>query len=362
MFVFKQSRVKSEKKLSRNSDSKIRIMNIVKQSVGIDVAMDTFAASIMVKLSDDSIKHLEHREFKNDFNGFEAFSKWVNKYKKKEIPLPFVMEATGVYYEDLAYYLHNKEEIVNVLLPNKAKKYAESFNIKSKTDKIDSKMLGQMGVERKLDPLRLAPKHYRHLRKLSRERQQLKKETTKIKNQLHAEEHSGDTIDTSLDRMHERIEYIDKQVKSIEGEMKQLVKEHELLNRKITLLMTIKGVAFITAAGVIAETQGFANFTSIKQLTSYAGYDVSLKQSGKYNGKSKISKKGNSHIRQLLYMPALSSITHSNRFRKFYDRVNEGKPNNLIGLTAVQRKLLGLMFTLCKNDTEYDENYQSKTT
>ena len=46
---------------------------------------------------------------------------------------------------------------------------------------------------------------------------------------------------------------------------------------------------------VIAETKGFAEISSIKQLSSYAGYDVQLRASGKWEGKSRISKKGNSN-------------------------------------------------------------------
>ncbi|PIQ20325.1 MAG: IS110 family transposase, partial [Cytophagales bacterium CG18_big_fil_WC_8_21_14_2_50_42_9] len=44
--------------------------------------------------------------------------------------------------------------------------------------------------------------------------------------------------------------------------------------------------------------------SSAKQLTSYAGYDVVLKQSGTFRGSTKISKKGNKHIRSILHMPS----------------------------------------------------------
>ena len=94
------------------------------------------------------------------------------------------------------------------MLPNKAKKFAESLNVKSKTDKIDSKILGRMGAERVLDKWMLSSKIYRHLRTLTRERQQLVQERTMIKNQHHAEMHSGDPIKTTVRRIKNRIKYL----------------------------------------------------------------------------------------------------------------------------------------------------------
>ncbi len=126
-------------------------------------------------------------------------------------------------------------------------------------------------------------------------------------------------------------------------------------------MTSIPGIGFIAATTVVSETQGFSNITSIKQLSSYAGYDVKLRESRKYIGKTRISKQGNSYIRQILYMPALSSISHASSMRNFYDRVNKNKTSRLIGITAVQRKLLGLMYTLWKKDTKYDADYMQAT-
>ena len=125
-------------------------------------------------------------------------------------------------------------------------------------------------------------------------------------------------------------------------------------------MTTIPGIGFITVVTVAAETQGFDNFTSLRQLSSFAGYDIQLKESGKFKGKTKISKKGNSHIRRAMYMPSLSAIGHSQTYKKIYNRLYEKKENGLIAGTAIQRKLLGLIYTLWKNDTEFEDNYQSK--
>ena len=335
-------------------------MEVLRQNVGIDIAKDSFVATFTVLLKGQLIKNKGTKKFENNHKGFEEFLNWCKKFQENNILINFTMEATGVYYENLAYFLFEKQHVVHVLLPNKAKKFAESLNIKSKTDKIDSKMLGRMGVERVLEKWVLSSKIYRRLRTLARERQQLVKERTRIKNQLHAEEHTGDPIKTTIRRMMNHIKYLDKQINSIEKELETVVSKDAYISEKVKKITTVPGLAFKTVVGVIAETQGFVNITSIRQLSSYAGYDISIKESGKWKGKARISKKGNSHIRQIMYMPSLSAIQHSATYKSFYERLNEKKQNGLISGTAVQRKLLGLIYTLWKNDSEYIENYEMK--
>ncbi len=316
----------------------------------------------MEKLTNElKTKRLFYKAFSNDAEGISSFYRWANQHKMADMILHYTMEATGVYYESLAYYLYARSERVHVLLPTKVKKFIESLDSKSKTDKIDSELIGKMGVERDLPAFQLGSLEVRKMRKLTRERMHLVAEKTVIKNQLHAERHSADRMLTSIKRMEERISYIEEQIKQIEQELNKLVKADAYLDKKIDVLTSIPGIGFIAATTVVSETQGFSNITSIKQLSSYAGYDVKLRESGKYIGKTRISKQGNSYIRQILYMPALSSISHAKDIRDFYDRVNKNKASRLIGITAVQRKLLGLMYTLWKKDTKYDANYMQET-
>jgi transposase len=333
-------------------------MVILRQNVGIDIAKDSFVATLTKMLDGLIVKHIATRKFANTQKGIDEFHQWVYKHSSNKPDVHFTMEATGVYYENLAYYLFEKEEIIHVLLPNKAKKFAESLNIKLKTDKIDSKTLGQMGVERVLKQWKLSSEIYRKMRTLTRERVQLVKDRTRVINQLHAEEHTAEALKSTVRRMKNHIRYIEKQIKSIEKELRNLVKSDNFVFEKIEKITTIPGVNFITVVNVISETQGFSNTANIKQLTSFAGYDIRIQESGAWKGKSRISKKGNSHIRASLYMPSLSAKTHSQTYGKFYDRINAKKQNGLISSTAVQRKLLGLIYTLWKNDTTYIENYQ----
>lgn len=334
-------------------------MEVVKQNVGIDISKNDFVATLVVLMSNQELVYRGGKKFKNSTVGYDEFYSWVLSILINDgLPVHFTMEPTGVYYEGLAYYLFDKKQIIHVVLPNRAKKFTESLNIKSKTDKLDSKALGQMGAERKLDIWSLSSKTYRTLKTLTREREMLQKDNTRIKNQLHAECHSAEQNKKTITRMKNRIKYFEKQIKAIEKEIEELIKKDEFVSQKVKNIRTIPGIGLVTTAVIIAETNGFASIKNQKQLTSYAGYDIVLKESGNWKGKSKISKKGNSHIRRALFMPSLSSIKHAETYKNIYNNLYENKKNGLIAGTAIQRKLLCLMYTLWTNDTCYIENYQ----
>jgi len=333
-------------------------MNVLRQNVGIDIAKDSFVATVTVLFEGQIINHLNTKLFKNKTEGFEDFCQWVYNLTDKSIDVNYTMEATGVYYEGLAYYLWNKKEIVHVLLPNKAKNFAQSLNIKSKTDKIDSQILGQMGAERVLERWNLSSPIYRKLRTLTRERQQIVKERTRCKNQLHAETHKAESLKTTINRYKRHIKYLIKLIITIEKEIKRIISKDAYLVAKIIKMKTIPGISNVSAATIVAETAGFVNIKNTRQLVSYAGYDIVLKESGMSKGKTRISKKGNSRIRHALFMVALTAKTHSKTMNEFYERLNTKKNNGMISLTAVQRKILALMYTLWKTDSVYIEHYE----
>jgi hypothetical protein len=84
-------------------------------------------------------------------------------------------------------------------------------------------------------------------------------------------------------------------------------------------------------------------------------------QSGKHVGKTKISKKGNSRIRRILYMPALSAVRWKVKvFADLYERVYQRTGIKMKGYVAVQKKLLTTIYALWKNDSAFDPNYQQR--
>ena len=118
----------------------------------------------------------------------------------------------------------------------------------------------------------------------------------------------------------------------------------------------------MTVATVLGETNGFALFKSIPQLISYAGYDVVENQSGNHRGKTRISKKGNSHIRRAMHMPAFNMIKYNTgNFKPFFERIFERNHQKMKAYVAVQKKLLVLIYTLWKKTEAYKPNTKVNT-
>ena len=335
---------------------------IVKQVVGIDIGKDNFYVCYMVQDCNSKVLIKGTKSFENSFPGMELFYQWSEKRNKhSELPIIYVMEATGVYYEELAYHLHNKSAKVSVQLAQKIKYFAKSCNLKTKTDKVDAKMIAQFGIEKTLTGTELwtpPSKEFKLIRDLAREHTSLKQSQTAAKSQLHALQYAHGIHKEVIEMKKQQIEFYSNQIDATEKQIHKLVDLDEGLSSKIEKIETVKGLGFITIIKVLSETNGFLLFTSIRQLVSYSGLDVIEKESGKFKGKTKISKKGNARIRSALYMPAMTATQFNEDLKIFYNRVNEGRTIKRQGLIAVMRKLLVLIYTLWKKDEAYIVGYQ----
>lgn len=126
-------------------------------------------------------------------------------------------------------------------------------------------------------------------------------------------------------------------------------------------LCTIPGCAFTTVAAIVGETNGFKEFDSAKQLSSYAGYDVVHNESGtSVLSKTRISKKGNRYIRHHLHFPAMCASQHIPEYRGLKERIKDRAKIPMKAQVAIQRKLLVLMYALWKNGSVYEKGYHQK--
>eukprot|EP01136_Pigoraptor_vietnamica_P014304 Opistho-1_new@56330 len=114
-------------------------MAIKKQSIGIDISMTTFTACLCQRSENGELRFSSAVDFNNETKGYNQFLRWVKGIIDPGPELVFLMEATGVYYERLAYHLHKINKTVYVVLPNTSKHYFASLNIKTKTDAVDAR-------------------------------------------------------------------------------------------------------------------------------------------------------------------------------------------------------------------------------
>lgn len=331
---------------------------IVKQILGIDVAQKELVVCFGKMYNDWTPELIANKTFSNTAKGFLLLTNWVNKLKDSAMKVHYVMEATGVYHEQLAYYLSDRGDFLSIVLPNKISNYARTLAVKTITDKTASEAITLFGLERNLEYWNKPKKMFKNLRQLTRERSQLIEERTMLKNQLHAEKSGAEPLANSIQRINKRIVLLNKQEVEIQQEIKALVTSDEQVHKTAQFICSIPGVGLLTAATILGETNGFDLIRNKRQLSSYAGLDVKEKQSGtSVKGKPKISKKGNKHLRKCLHLPALSAIRNDDRYKNVFARLVSKHGIKMKAAVAIQRKILEMSYILYKTQVPYNKLY-----
>ena len=333
---------------------------VTRYNVGVDFAFKKFDVKLAANYEDNTRKIFGSRKFENNPKGFKELSGWVDdKCKQKGVEVRISAEATGVYHERCCYYLHEKGYYVTIAVPSRVKRYKESCGYKSKDDNIDATCLAYMGLEKNLAKWEPMNSFYYDLRSLTRHYQSVQEMQTALRNQLHAEQAGMFASKAVVQQIKAGIKLFTAQAEMLKEAIEEKINSEPEVKRKVQgITDTLKGVAILTVATVIGETNGFVFFTNRRQTASFAGYDVVRDQSGNREGKTKISKKGNSHIRRALYFPAINVVKNKMEpFAQKYDRIFERTKVKMKGYTAIQKDLLMMIFTLWKYDKKYDPNY-----
>jgi len=318
-------------------------MNKNKQFFGIDISKDVFD---VVDQADN------HYQFKNDLSGFRKFSKILIEHSH------CVMEVTGSYYQKLATWLFSKSINVSVVNPLSVKRFIQMRLKTSKTDKSDARMIRIYG-EYENPKLWQPPSQYiieaNELHKLI---ELLLKQRTALKNKLHGLKSKGILTSAVVTSVRRQIRNLDKEVSLLEVKLENLIKEcHADL---LTRLCSIPGIGKRTAIFLIVLTQGFERFENSRQLISYFGLNPTIHQSGSsIRGSSRISKTGNNHIRNLLFMCSFTACEHNKSCRDIYQRIIAKGKSKKLALIAVANKLLKQSLAIAKSGLLYDENFKS---
>ena len=318
--------------------------------IGIDVSKLSFDVAI---LNNGSYQNMQ---FDNNSEGFKALSKEVKSFKKEGL---FCMEATGIYGLALAKYLVQKSEKVIVANPIKTHAFATMEMVRNKTDKADAMSIARycMHLDGKGDITKnlFKPKGeaFEKLQFLITRLEQLDKIATQENNRL------GVSLDKEAVRsIKSMMAHIDKQIIKIKKVLKEIVKQDETLKQQVELLISIQGIGEKTAWSILAYLGDISLFSNAKQVTSYAGINPKIEQSGTSIHKSSLSKVGNKRLRKALYMPALTAAKHNPLMKDLYERLRQkGKPNK-VALCAVMRKLLVLAYGVLKSGKAFDPCYQ----
>ncbi|QXP65732.1 IS110 family transposase [Polaribacter sp. AHE13PA] len=291
-------------------------------------------------------------QFKNSISGFKKFVKLL------DINSHCVMEATGYYHYQLAYYLQEQGVKVSVENPLSVKRFIQMKLSKIKTDKSDSKLICEYAKQVELKLWKGNSKHQLECLQMIRLLSTYTKQSTMLKNKIHGETVLGIPSKSVVRSLKRILKELQKDMKTIEDKLLFLVKEvHQKL---LTDLKSIPGIGPKTSLMLVVLTDGFDRFTSGSELCSYAGLTSLIRQSGSsVKGRPRISKIGNQKLRNLLFMCSFNACKYNHACKAIYDRIVAKGKSKKLTLIAVCNKLLKQAFAIAKSGLTYDNNYRS---
>jgi len=316
-----------------------------KVTVGIDISKGSFDVALPIKNKEG----YAHYKFSNNAQGFAKFSKHL------EAESNCIMEASGVYYLQLAVYLHHQGMRVSVVNPLTIKRFSQMRLMRTKTDKKDAAIIAEYGKVEK--PLQWKPRaeHMLQMQQLQALQDSFTRQLIRLKNQQEAFVNSGIKNKLSAKILKKEIEHISKQINLVEEELEKITLQfHQDLFER---LKTIKGIGKRAAMTLILITDGFTRFENSKQLCAYVGLSPRIFESGtSVKGKVKICKMGMARMRKLLYLCAMRARTCNKTCKEMFERLTERGKNGKLAIIAIANKLLRQAFVIGKGQMIYKES------
>jgi transposase len=314
---------------------------------GIDVSHTTLDVCYQNNLGE-----LFHLQVGNNMKGFAKIIEHTG------VNYHFVMEATGVYYIRLAFYLHQlgcKLSVVNAIA---IKRYIQMHLERNKTDKKDAAWICRYAIERQPAYWQMPDSAYFESKQLYNTIREYIEQIKRFNNQLHSLRllpvPSKDTI-RSLEKI---IVCMEKEIKLLEQKLQLMLEQWQ--PEQLKNVSSIKGIGKRAAAMLIVFTQGFKHTENHRQLISFAGLAPTQYSSGSsIQGKPRIYKRGGKNLRDVLYMCSMNAMKTNVACKTLYERLRANGKTGKQALIAVCNKLLKQVFAVVKNNTLYQPNYCS---
>lgn len=295
-------------------------------------------------------------EYLNSKSGFKSMIKDLSKRTQSSYQEWFIcFENTGCYSKELLYWL--TDQGIPCLEENPLK-ISKSLGLRrGKDDKTDSQDISRYVFEKRdsIKPSILDKSMIIKLKSVLARRELLVKQRTALKVSLKDQKRSMDPDlyeDLEFDNQ-AMIKHYDKQIKGLEGKMKQLIQSDPQAAKNDKLLQSIIGIAKITSAYLIATTNNFESLTNAKKYACYAGIAPFPKSSGIKKGKKKVNQMANKKMKSLLSNGIPSIIAHDPEISIYYaKKIKQGKEPGVV-TNAIKNKVIHRAFAVIRRQTPF---------
>jgi transposase len=251
--------------------------------------------------------------------------------------------------------------------PTKTKAIASA---RIKTDSVDASTLCDLLRANLVAESYIPPREIRRLRELTRERKTFVKQTTQLKNKLHAllikrgiKLPTKTLCKKARDWLLERTELKDIAFNYMnfidyhEDELKELdnrIKDLAYKNKNAKLLMTLPGIGSIRAVEIVAEIGEIERFENSSKLCSYAGLVPSIKQSGNSLRFGTLIKQSNRTLKGIFIEASWNAVRakEMNQFGRFYRKLMKKKGKQK-AICATARKMCATAYSMLNKNQEF---------
>lgn len=236
--------------------------------LGIDVAKAKLDCAL--RLTSGKFRH---KVVDNTPAGFKTLDDWLAK--EGAAALQVCMEATGIYWEAVAEHLAARPETtVSVVNPAQIKAFGASRMVRTKTDKVDAKLIAQFCAERTPEPWQAPTPAERTLRALVLRLDALQAMRTQESNRLEVARESV------AEGIAKHLTWLDDEIARLSKAIRDHIDNDPTLKDKHRLLDSIPGLGERTTAVLLAFLAEPARFENARQVAAFAGLDPRQHESG----------------------------------------------------------------------------------
>ncbi len=167
-----------------------------------------------------------------------------------------------------------------------------------------------------------------------------------------------DSVTYSLLLLFNQIKFYQNEIKTID---KQIEKALKSFRNQCSIMLSIKGIGPVFAAGIIAELGDLNDFSNQSQVAKFAGLIWRIRQSGNFRAEeTELTKSGNRYLRYYLVEAAQSLVMHNSDFLPYYRKKysESTKHHHKRAVLMVARKFIRIIFSLLKHNKLYESPEQ----
>jgi len=267
-----------------------------------------------------------------------------------------ICESTGHYHLKLVLACHEVGMEIIVLNPLQSSKHTKAKVRKTKTDPQDGLTLAMMCVNEPQLPKPMVldrPKILIRLKmgQLAALEKQLQKGQASM-NQ-YEQTYAGLGLEQSELQISLRTHYqsLKGLRQSMEQELEKLLRESVADPASFRRLQAMPGYSDLVC-GLVSQLD--RRVKDDDSWVAYSGLDISVRESGSWRGKGKLTKRGNAYLRKRLFQAAWGAYMNNADVRDYYDALKAGGRRHTEALCIIARKMLRIAYHVVVNEVEFD--------